>query len=203
MINSLRNFTLVTLGAALASLGSITSAAAVDLSFSISGLFRPNPAGYGSFTGIFSFNPDESPPAGPGGILGTVLSNYSITFLGAGGSPYGVWTPEDFNSYIPSFVQFQQGDGGPTVSGLDFHRVDTRFILGSFTTYLFNEPTIGGLGGRGFRDQTGRPYSVNVASFTITPESSAAVPEPGTVVGLSGIVLGWLLTRKFASSKGN
>ncbi len=214
MTNSLRNFTLATLGAVWASLGSIASAAAADLSFSLSGLFEPNPAGLESFSGTFSFDPDELEPA-DAGILQTELSSYSITFLPAvGGSPSPeVWTSEDFD--LTSLVQFQRVDRGTTVFSLDFRRPEERFGLRFLATNLPDAPTepdftaapreffFGQLSSRGFRDETGQFFNVNVASATITAESPAAVPEPGTAVGLSGIALGWLLTRKLASSKSN
>ena len=94
------------------------------------------------------------------------------------------------------------------MSSLDLRRAVNRFNL-SFSTNLTGTPTepdftaasgeflFGSLGGRGFLDRrTGQYYDVIVASATITAESPATVPEPGTAIGLSGVVLGWLLTRK-------
>jgi hypothetical protein len=213
MTNSLRNFTIATLGAVLASLGSIASAAAADLSFSLSGLFEPNPAGLESFSGTFSFDPEELEPAA--GILETELSSYSITFFPGIDGPPEVWTSEDFD--LTSLVQFPRVDRGTTVFTLDFRRPEERFGLRFLATNLTDAPTepdftaaptqfFGGeLISRGFRDPTGEPFSVVVASATITADAQppAAVPEPGTAVGLSGVALGWLLTRKFASSKSN
>jgi hypothetical protein len=199
MTNSLRKFTLTTLGAALMSLGSIASAAAADLSFSLSGLFEPNSARLGSFVGTFSFEPTES-----------ILSSYSITFLSEAGFPPRVWTSEDFGSSLaPGLVLFQPVT--TTTFNLRFPRPDAFFALNFLATNLtdvstepdFTTASIEFLSGtfasRGFRN----PSGLAVLSATITATPPTSVPEPGTAIGLSGVALGWLLTRKLASFKSN
>jgi hypothetical protein len=204
MTNSLRKFTLTTLGAALMSLGSIASAAAADLSFSLSGLFEPNPARLGSFVGTFSFEPTES-----------ILSSYSITFLSEAGFRPMVWTSEDFDPdlfNVPSLVLFQPVTS--TRFDLRFRQPDAFFALNFLATNLTDASTepdftnasieflAGTLASRGFRGSAGF-FNVTVSSATITATPPTSVPEPGTAIGLSGVALGWLLTRKLASFKSN
>ncbi len=204
MTNSLRKFTLTTLGAALMSLGSIASATAADLSFSLSGLFEPNPARLGSFVGTFSFEPTES-----------ILSSYSITFLSEAGFSPQVWTSEDFDPdlfNVPSLVLFQPVT--PTRFDLRFRRPEAFFALNFLATNLTDASTepdfttasieflAGTLASRGFRSSAGF-FNVTVSSATITATPPTSVPEPGTAIGLSGVALGWLLTRKLASFKSN
>jgi hypothetical protein len=205
MTNSLRKFTLTTLGAALMSLGSIASATAADLSFSLSGLFEPNPARLGSFVGTFSFEPTES-----------ILSSYSITFLSEAGFRPWVWTSEDFDPdlfNVPSLVLFQPVT--PTRFDLRFRQPDAFFALNFLATNLTDTSTeldfttasieflAGTLASRGFRGGPAGFYNVTVSSATITATPPTSVPEPGTAIGLSGVALGWLLTRKLASFKSN
>jgi len=203
MTNSLQKFTLTTLGAALMSLGSIASAAAADLSFSLSGLFEPNPARLESFAGTFSFEPTES-----------ILSSYSITFLPEAGFPPRVWTSEDFDPVnVSSLVLFQPVT--PTRFDLRFRQPDAFFALNFLATNLTDASTepdftnasieflAGTLASRGFRGGPAGFYNVTVSSATITATPPTSVPEPGTAIGLSGVALGWLLTRKLASFKSN
>jgi hypothetical protein len=203
MTNSLRKFTLTTLGAALMSLGSIASAAAADLSFSLSGLFEPNPARLGSFVGTFSFEPTES-----------ILSSYSITFLSEAGFRPRVWTSEDFGpSLAPGLVLFQPVT--TTTFNLRFPRPDAFFALNFLVTNLTDMSTepdfttasieflAGTLASRAFRNGPTGSFNVTVSSATITATPPTSVPEPGTAIGLSGVALGWLLTRKLASFKSN
>jgi hypothetical protein len=219
MTNSLQKFTLVTLGAALASLGSIASAAAADLSFSLSGLFEPNLARFESFTGTFSFEPTES-RSGTFSFERTEsrLTSYSITFLREAGFRPMVWTSEDFDPNLynaPSLAQFQPVTTSTTIFNLRFPQPDAGFNLSFLTTNLTDAPTEldftatsseflrGGLVSRAFRGGPTGSFDVIVSSATITATPPTSVPEPGTAIGLSGVALGWLLTRKLASFKSN
>jgi hypothetical protein len=204
MTNHWQKFTVATLGAALATLGSVAPTFAANLSFNLSGRFEPNPVGLESFAGTYSYDPDNL-----GSDQQATLSSYTLTFFGGKNSPE-VWSSEDFE--VDSFVKFQRISRGTTIYLLNFQRPEALFNLDFVAAGLdIANPDVtaapvqflkGGLVSRGFRDENGEIFSVLVSSVTVTAaQLPQAVPESGTFTGLAALGLGFLLKKKRTSDR--
>lgn len=205
--NPLLKLCLAIAGAVFTSVATMTPTIAANLSFAVSGTFEDHETGLESFSGTYSFDPDNLVPK-EDGTLETALSSYELTFLGDGGSEDPVtWTSE--NTFLTSSVSFKQVDRGTTFYNLDFARPESRFGLTFFAT---NQPA--GEFGVALPDFTAAPStflegalaarglkpSVRVADVTVT-KISTEVPEPSMVAGLGLLGLGGLCKQKRKSPK--
>lgn len=204
MTQVLQKLSIATFGVAVAALGSIASAVAADLSFSVSGTFAANEyVGEDTFSGTYSFDPaDLAPAPDDDGTLQAKLSSYNFNLSESTGNPVRVST----DSLFSGVVRFKRVDRGTTLYDLVFSAPCAAFNLNFFAT---NKPA--GELGVADPDYTAppsqflggsfgaclMPFRYEVASATVTAASPTSVPEPGTAAALSMLGLGsWLLRKK-------